>query len=410
MENTAEWPTTGVLIHETIPLPPSREESMDVSDDVPPPPKESISVQSWAGMEDELPEEPQGTPPLPPQTTSDTSGTTSTMEDGLPEEPRRSPPVPPAHTIVDTTSTLSENKPATPPKDESPKRPDHQKPRRHYPGHAICNKWHKTTGICHRSAHRPLPEPSIIREEAEASDDDPGAPLQIASGPDGTAPRLSVELPFPLEQTSSFERALDAVISRLDAMEQRRQYERKMDLEAGHRAIIKSEPPEEVASKAASSKPPSAPCSEQPVSVAAPSAAASTAAAPEAVPSSEASIERSDKDISDRDILVGLKMAICAACDEDLDAWICSKTGLRLRRFLADLKAFELVSQDRNISPPTPISRRIRRSGKQSRRMQVDQGRKKSTTKRWSQCFGADGQASVDDSSSEEVQQTSAAE
>jgi len=40
-------------------------------------------------------------------------------------------------------------------------------------------------------------------------------------------------------------------------------------------------------------------------------------------------------------------MAISAACDEELDAWIRSKTGLRLRRFLADLKAFEDIGEER---------------------------------------------------------------
>jgi hypothetical protein len=48
-----------------------------------------------------------------------------------------------------------------------------------------------------------------------------------------------------------------------------------------------------------------------------------------------------DRDISDRDVLMGLKLAVTAACDENLDFWIRQKTGLRLRRFLADLKTFE---------------------------------------------------------------------
>ncbi|KAK3335389.1 hypothetical protein B0T19DRAFT_406282 [Cercophora scortea] len=53
-----------------------------------------------------------------------------------------------------------------------------------------------------------------------------------------------------------------------------------------------------------------------------------------------------DKDISNRDVLKGLKIVCAASADEDLDAWIRSKTGLRLRRFLADLKTFESLSED----------------------------------------------------------------
>ena len=48
-----------------------------------------------------------------------------------------------------------------------------------------------------------------------------------------------------------------------------------------------------------------------------------------------------DQDITDQDILKGLKMVLSAACDEKLDRRIRAKTGVRLRRFLADLRAFE---------------------------------------------------------------------
>ncbi|KAB5551394.1 hypothetical protein GE09DRAFT_171208 [Coniochaeta sp. 2T2.1] len=48
-----------------------------------------------------------------------------------------------------------------------------------------------------------------------------------------------------------------------------------------------------------------------------------------------------DTDIPDSDILKGLKLAVAAACNENLDFWIRQRTGLRLRRFLADLKTFE---------------------------------------------------------------------
>lgn len=53
-----------------------------------------------------------------------------------------------------------------------------------------------------------------------------------------------------------------------------------------------------------------------------------------------------DSDINDRDVLRGLKLAVSAACDETLDSWIREKTGLRLRRFLADLKTFEDLERE----------------------------------------------------------------
>ncbi|OTB05930.1 hypothetical protein M426DRAFT_21365 [Hypoxylon sp. CI-4A] len=46
-----------------------------------------------------------------------------------------------------------------------------------------------------------------------------------------------------------------------------------------------------------------------------------------------------DADINDRDVIKGLQVAIHAAADNAYDAWIRDKTGLRIRRFLADLRA-----------------------------------------------------------------------
>ncbi|KAI6350797.1 hypothetical protein MCOR25_010378 [Pyricularia grisea] len=57
-------------------------------------------------------------------------------------------------------------------------------------------------------------------------------------------------------------------------------------------------------------------------------------------------VDQRDRDICDRDVLKGLRLAIEAACDEEFDAWIRNQTGLRLRRFLADLKGFEGLQRD----------------------------------------------------------------
>ncbi|TLS25197.1 hypothetical protein PpBr36_07647 [Pyricularia pennisetigena] len=60
----------------------------------------------------------------------------------------------------------------------------------------------------------------------------------------------------------------------------------------------------------------------------------------------ETFVDQRDRDICDRDVLKGLRLAIEAACDEEFDAWIQNQTGLRLRRFLADLKGFEGLRRD----------------------------------------------------------------
>jgi hypothetical protein len=52
-----------------------------------------------------------------------------------------------------------------------------------------------------------------------------------------------------------------------------------------------------------------------------------------------------DRDISDRDVLRGLRIICSASVDAEFDALVRSKTGLRLRRFLADLQSFEELSQ-----------------------------------------------------------------
>lgn len=56
---------------------------------------------------------------------------------------------------------------------------------------------------------------------------------------------------------------------------------------------------------------------------------------------------RSGGDISDRDVLRGLHIAASAACDEQIDAFIRHKTGLQIRRFLADLMMLENLGDGR---------------------------------------------------------------
>ncbi|WDK14456.1 hypothetical protein CGRA01v4_05737 [Colletotrichum graminicola] len=78
--------------------------------------------------------------------------------------------------------------------------------------------------------------------------------------------------------------------------------------------------------------------------------------------------EQDDCDIDDRDVLRGLNIAISAACDEEVDAWIRLKTGVRIRRFLADLKAFETLGDDHE---PDPVRERARKRRADSRKLKA---------------------------------------
>ncbi|KAM7206603.1 hypothetical protein V8F33_000246 [Rhypophila sp. PSN 637] len=62
-------------------------------------------------------------------------------------------------------------------------------------------------------------------------------------------------------------------------------------------------------------------------------------------------VAHDDSDISDRDVLQGLKIICAASADHDFDAWIQRQTGLRLRRFLADLKVFEDLTEEGGVFP-----------------------------------------------------------
>ncbi|KAI1775591.1 hypothetical protein F4818DRAFT_457812 [Hypoxylon cercidicola] len=55
-----------------------------------------------------------------------------------------------------------------------------------------------------------------------------------------------------------------------------------------------------------------------------------------------------DADINDKDVIRGLQVAIHAAADNRYDALIRDKTGLRIRRFLADLRAVGEVPQQKS--------------------------------------------------------------
>ncbi|KAK0733929.1 hypothetical protein B0T26DRAFT_745905 [Lasiosphaeria miniovina] len=78
-----------------------------------------------------------------------------------------------------------------------------------------------------------------------------------------------------------------------------------------------------------------------------------------------------DRDIADKDILKGLKIICAASADPDLDNWIRCKTGLRLRRFLADLKTFDTLSEE---GKSAVDEQRARRRRAERRRLQAERG------------------------------------
>ncbi|KJZ76580.1 hypothetical protein HIM_03916 [Hirsutella minnesotensis 3608] len=101
----------------------------------------------------------------------------------------------------------------------------------------------------------------------------------------------------------------------------------------------------------------------------------STAKAPPNIPKRTSSIreavnsEESDPDdrkIADRDVLRGLHVAASAACDEEVDAFVRGRTGLRIRRFLADLIALEAFGGPR---PGEDGGRQIQRRRTEMRKL-----------------------------------------
>ncbi|KAM0332109.1 hypothetical protein ACHAQA_002381 [Verticillium albo-atrum] len=73
-------------------------------------------------------------------------------------------------------------------------------------------------------------------------------------------------------------------------------------------------------------------------------------------------------DFDDRDVLRGLHIAASAACDDTVDAWIREKTGVWIRRFLADLKAFEMLGED---TQPAPKDQRARQRRAEMRKLKA---------------------------------------
>ncbi|KUI66573.1 hypothetical protein VM1G_02098 [Cytospora mali] len=387
MENTSQWPTARVLIHDSSPPPLGRHADDDA--------EEVAEVKK--------------SPQLP---SKDLSSSHSSS--------------PPSVEVIEATSQHSTTPPAemtrfvdaddnllTPPNDDSNQQaPPTAEDSRHHRGQSLCKQWSKVTVLRRRSRARHVPMPTIIQEEPETSPEKkkhasassqqkgkekhpiksrkqaqlentkPDSPTHISEQALGSVPQLPYTWKYAVESSSSFEKALDAVIQKLDDMEERRQHERHLDFEAARKTITENDPPKDASVKESSSKPISGPHSKSPPEHHVP--IKPSAPKLEVVPETGESVDYLDRDINDRDILLGLKMAISAACDPDLDAWIRDKTGLRLRRFLADLKAFDAVSKDGKPTAPAPqpLHRQIRRNGNEARRLKAERERRRQSMKK----------------------------
>ncbi|PFH57942.1 hypothetical protein XA68_14350 [Ophiocordyceps unilateralis] len=105
----------------------------------------------------------------------------------------------------------------------------------------------------------------------------------------------------------------------------------------------------------------------------------SRATAPPNIPMRTSSVKGSvssdadDEGIKDGDVLRGLHVAASAACDQEVDAFVRDQTGLRIRRFLADLMTLEAFGHPlpgegseqrawRRRAEMRPLKRRVRRS------------------------------------------------
>lgn len=379
MEDTSHWPTAGIVIHDKTSRFLNQDEEAVAALDEPAPVQMNGSspARSWTTEEEDVPQAQPRVPLYPPK--GGKEGERKALEDS-----QNSPPVPPKDTVS------PKYKPEVPQKEIKYEQSDNEAAHCFNLGKSLHTQWHKAAALRHGRHQKHLPFTPTARQETQVSRDRTEGRAQESNQTKDASPgvpqlSLTWQLAAKSSSSSSFEKALDAVIQKLDAMEDRRQYERALETEEYRKSLAHTEvldPLSRVASMSLNE-------THRPL--------------PDSHSSSNDAADQSDRNINDKDILLGLKMAICAACDEDLDAWIRSKTGLRLRRFLADLKSFDSVSNDRRTPPTQPLSRQIRRNAGEDRRLQAEKARRRRSTRKapWAPCFGVDGQASAAESSQE---------
>ena len=229
---------------------------------------------------------------------------------------------------------------------------------------AMTTQFISTPTKISRSARRG--RPMTIQEETEPSPEKEKTPIRLfrhssedevekraqhkENEQDQMAGSPGLELPetwrYAVATPSSFEKALDEVVRKLDDMEERDSTPTDKKSEPRMKRLSSKATPAEKLQHAVELR--RQRLSGQANGLANEGSPVPALAKQKTTPRGvdDITVDREDRDINDRDVLKGLKVAISAACDEDLDAWIRCRTGLRLRRFLADLKTFENLKQE----------------------------------------------------------------
>lgn len=71
--------------------------------------------------------------------------------------------------------------------------------------------------------------------------------------------------------------------------------------------------------------------------------------------------------IRDKDVLKGLQITLAAACDESVDSWITKTSGYQVRKFLADLSAFEGLGVDNLVDKAMRTAKKRRKEYNRTR-------------------------------------------
>ncbi|KAK1832799.1 hypothetical protein QBC39DRAFT_63510 [Podospora conica] len=241
--------------------------------------------------------------------------------------------------------------------------------------------------------HKPINKTTIICPEDEVVVRTKSSGTQTTRLPAKPSSSSKPELPETWKEAIgspfSFEKALDDVVRKLDDMGDSKPTKAERPRSAGRRGTKPSSPSSRLqraakmrrqhlaegtvqdttATGQASSKAPAIPLRRS---------RSSTTAQPSEV-AQEQALE--DGDIKDKDVLAGLKVICAASADQELDSWIHSKTGLRLRRFLSDLKSFEGLAQE-GIAVVDGERSRMGRAEKRRARARVEKAARRQSMKK----------------------------
>lgn len=341
MENTSQWPTAGVLIHDHTPIIP------ETSSQAATEPTPAVSKSQTSGRIRLLPMSVDGSSSFSSRRAN--AAVLKPRGKGVFRSRAKENELPslPSTIHEETVSSIQSGKPG-----KSFSRPQQQ---------------------CQAIPPPPLKDRAISKPDMASSDN---KPFQ------DSAPKLPCTWESTVESSSSFEKALDGIIEMLNDMDHRRQQERLINFEAarGLSARMHTSPKKQsYGTKSNDCDPATSRLSFTP---------SPTGSKPplENKSTGHGDMSSDDRNIDDKDVLHSLRMVVCAACNEELDAWIRSKTGLRLRRFLADLKTFEDLRENEEqtksikTKPRPRNTSSARTNGQRKRRSRVEKRQSRNET------------------------------